>query len=94
MLALLNQFSQMPGAKVPTKSEIQAAGQTAPFFLVTYPAENTRKQKVSFGHTQLGLEHLPYLILVSYSAPRDIYQQNVSTFQHMMDSLKLAPPAK
>jgi len=94
MLSLINQFAQMTGAKIKTKSQIQVAGQTAPFFLVTYPAENIQKQKVSFGLTQLGLDHPPYLILVSYSAPREIYQQNVSTFQHMMDSLKLTPPAK
>lgn len=94
MLSLLNQFSGMAGAKIVSKSEIQVAGQTAPFFLVTYPAENTRKQKMTFGHTQLGLDHPPYLLLISYSAPRDIYQQSVSTFQHMMDTLKLAPPVK
>ncbi len=94
MGALLNQFSQMTGAKIATKSQIQVAGQTAPFFLVTYPADNTQKQKVTFGHTQLGLDHPPYLLLVSYSAPREIYQQNVSTFQHMMDTLKVASPAK
>lgn len=94
MLSLLNQFSGMSGARIETKSEIQTAGQTAPFFLVTYPAENTQKQKVTFGHTQLGLDHPPYLVLVSYSAPREIYQQNVSTFQHMMDSLKLMPPVR
>lgn len=92
MLSLLTQFSGMAGAKIATKSEIQVAGQAAPFFLVTYPAENTQKQRVTFGHTQLGVNHLPYLLLVSYSAPREIYQQNVSTFQHMMDTLKLAPP--
>lgn len=94
MLSLLNQFSGMAGAKIVSKSEIQVAGQTAPFFLVTYPAENTQKQKMTFGHTQLGLDHPPYLLLISYSAPRDIYQQSVSTFQHMMDTLKLSPPVK
>lgn len=94
MLALLNQFSQMTGAKIESKSQIQAAGGIAPFFLVTYPAENTRKEKVMFGHTQLGLDHPPYLFLISYSAPREIYQQNVATFQHMIETLKLAPPAK
>jgi hypothetical protein len=94
MLALLQQFSQMPGAKIESKSQTQVAGGIAPFFLVTYPAENTKKQKVRFGHTQLGLDHPPYLFLISYSAPRDIYQQNVATFQHMIDSLKLTPPAQ
>ncbi len=94
MLSLLNQFSQMAGARIETKSEIQTAGQTAPFFLATYPADNIQKQKVTFGHTQLGLDHPPYLILVRYLAPREIYQQNVSTFQHMMDSMKLTPPAR
>lgn len=94
MLSLLNQFSQMTGAKIASKSQIPVAGQDAPFFLVTYPAENTQKQQVSFGHTQLGLEHLPYLLLISYSAPRDIYQQHVTTFQHMVDTLKLTAPVK
>ncbi len=94
MLSLLNQVSQMAGARIEAKSEIQTAGQTAPFFLATYPADNMQKQKVTFGLTQLGLDHPPYLILVRYSAPREIYQQNVSTFQHMMDSMKLIPPVR
>ena len=93
MLALLNQYSRMTGAKVESKSQIQAAGQLAPFFLVTYQSENAMKQQVTFGHTQLGLDHPPYLLLISYSAPREIYQQNVTIFQHMIDTLKLSPPA-
>ena len=93
MLALLNQYSRMTGAKVESKSQIQAAGQLAPFFLVTYQSENAMKQQVTFGHTQLGLDHPPYLLLISYSAPREIYQQNVAIFQHMIDTLKLSPPA-
>ena len=93
MLALLNQYSRMSGAKVESKSQIQAAGQLAPFFLVTYSSENTMKQQVTFGHTQLGLDHSPYLLLISYSAPREIYQQNVAIFQRMIDTLKLSPPA-
>ncbi|HSO10154.1 MAG TPA: hypothetical protein VLR45_09205 [Desulfoprunum sp.] len=94
MLALLNQLSQMPGAKIESKSQIQAAGQAAPFFLVTYPAEDSKKQQVTFGHTQLGIDHPPYLLLISYSAPRQIYQQNVTIFQHMVDSLKLMAPVR
>lgn len=94
MLALLNQLSQMPGAKIESKSQIQAAGQTAPFFLVTYPAEDSKKQQVTFGHTQLGIDHSPYLLLISYSAPREIYQRNVAVFQHMVDSLKLMAPVR
>jgi hypothetical protein len=93
MLALLNQYSRMTGAKVESKSQIQAAGQLAPFFLVTYQSENAMKQQVTFGHTQLGLDHPPYLLLISYSAPREIYQQNVAIFQRMIDTLKLSPPA-
>ncbi|KAB2891184.1 MAG: hypothetical protein F9K32_05625 [Desulfobulbaceae bacterium] len=94
MLSLLNQFSQMAGAKIESKSQIQTANQMAPFFLVTYQAENTRKQQVTFGHTQLGIDHPPYLLLISYSAPREIYQRNVAVFQHMVESLKLTPPVR
>jgi hypothetical protein len=94
MLALLNQFSQMAGARIESKSQIQTANQMAPFFLVTYQAEDTRKQQVTFGHTQLGIDHPPYLLLISYSAPREIYQQNVTVFQHMVESLKLTPPVR
>ena len=94
MLALLNQFSQMSGARIESKSQIQTASQLAPFFLVTYQAENIRKQQVTFGHTQLGIDHPPYLLLISYSAPREIYQRNVPIFQHMVESLKLTPPVR
>ena len=94
MLTLLNHYSRMGGAKIESKSQIQAAGQAAPFFLVTYRAEDSKKQQVTFGHTQLGIDHPPYLLLISYSAPRQIYQQNVTIFQHMVDSLKLMAPVR
>lgn len=94
MLTLLNQYSQMGGARIESKSQIQVAGQVAPFFLVTYTAEDSKRQQVTFGHTQLGIDHPPYLLLISYSAPRQIYQQNVAIFQHMVDSLKLMAPVR
>lgn len=94
MLTLLNRYSQMDGARIESKSQIQAAGQVAPFFLATYPAEDSKKQRVTFGHTQLGIDHSPYLLLISYSAPRQIYQQNVAIFQHMVESLKLMAPVR
>jgi len=92
MLALVDQFAQIQGASVAKKDVIAAAGQNAPFFIVTYPAENGQGRKVEFGHTQMGIEHAPYILLVSYSAPRDIYQNNLGVFQHMVDSFTLSTP--
>jgi hypothetical protein len=89
MLALVDQFAQLQGSAVVKKDVIATAGQQAPFFIVTYLADNTQGQKVEFGHTQLGIDHPPYILLISYSAPREIYQKNLDVFQHVVDSLAL-----
>ncbi len=94
MLELVDQISQVPGAKIVKVDQTSVAGRQALFFIATYKAENGAGQKVSFGHTQLGLEHEPYFILVSYSAPRQIYQERLDIFQHMVDTFQLRPPAQ
>ncbi len=89
----LAQFTQVNGVKIVKKDETQVGGTTAPFFLATYPSENEQGETISWGHTQLGLENGPIILLVSYAAPRDIYQDKVKLFQHMMDSLELSEPS-
>ena len=92
MLELVNQIIQVPQAEIVKKNQIDVSGTVAPFFLATYPAQNKKKQTVEFGHTQLGIENKPYLLLISYAAPRDIYQEKVNIFQHMMDTTQLFQP--
>jgi hypothetical protein len=87
-----NMISQRDGAKIVKKSDIKIAGIIAPYFLATYPADNHQKKTVIWGHTQLGLQNGPIILLISYAAPREIYQRNVDTFQHMMDSTLLSSP--
>lgn len=91
MFDLVNQVSQFPEAVVIKKDQIEVANQDAPFFIATYSIENKMKQAVTYGHTQLGIIQQPYFLLISYSAPRDIYQNNVDTFQHMVDTFVLTP---
>lgn len=87
-----NMISQRDGAKIVKKSAFQVAGKNAPYFLATYPAQNQREERVSWGHTQLGLQNGPIILLISYAAPRNIYQSKVDLFQHMMDSFRLSTP--
>ena len=94
MLNQVEQFQAIKGSELVKKDQIEVSGTVAPFFLVTYPAKNKLKQTVEFGHTQLGLGNDPYLLLVSYSAPRQIYQEKVGIFQHMVDSAQLFEPEK
>ncbi|AGF77298.1 hypothetical protein UWK_00720 [Desulfocapsa sulfexigens DSM 10523] len=87
-----NMISQRDGAKIVKKSDFQVAGKNAPYFLATYPTQNQQDELVSWGHTQLGLQNGPIILLISYAAPRDIYQSKVDLFQHMMDSFRLSTP--
>lgn len=92
MLDLISQILQVSEAEIVKKSQIEVAGQAAPFFIATYQAANKMKQAVEFGHTQLALLHEPYFILVSYAAPREIYQEQIDIFQHMADTFVLSTP--
>ena len=93
MLDLVGQFSVLPAGSIVKKDQFAVSGKAAPFFIATYEANNSQQQQVEFGHTQLGLENPPYLLLVSYAAPREIYQSQLCVFQHMMDTFNLrAPP--
>lgn len=92
MLNLLNQFEQMEGVEILKKDEFQVNEVATPFFITTYPSENQQGEAVSWGQTQLGLENGPVVLLLSYSAPRTIYQQKIDIFQHMMESFVLSPP--
>ncbi len=92
MFDLVNQVLQFPEAVIIKKDQLEVDGQSSPFFIATYSIENTKKQAVIYGHTQLGLIQHPYFLLISYSAPRDIYQKNIDTFQHMVDTIVLTPP--
>ncbi len=92
---MLNQstmLSHREGAKIVKKSQLQVAGKQAPFFLATYPVNNQQGELVAWGHTQLGLKNGPVILLISYAAPREIYQSKVDLFQHMMDSFLLSTP--
>ncbi len=92
---MLNQstmLSAREGAKIVKKSVLQVAGKQAPFFLATYSAHNQREEMGTWGHTQLGLQNGPIILLISYAAPREIYQNKVDLFQHMIDSFHLNVP--
>ncbi len=92
MIDLLNQIEQVPQAEIVKKDQVTISGNAAPFFLATYPAKNSKTETVEFGHTQLGVEHAPYLLIISYAAPRDIYQQKIDLFQHLIDTTELFQP--
>ncbi len=92
MLNQLGQFEQMQGVEILKKDEFQLADTRAPYFLMTYPSENQQGESVIWGHTQMGVENEPILLLISYSAPRAIYQDKIDIFQHMMDSFVLSTP--
>lgn len=94
-IEMLNQFNairQSDEAKIVKKGNLQVAGTNAPFFLATYPAKNQQDRMVPWGQTQLGLQNGPIILLISYAAPRAIYQGNVGLFQHMMDSFLIRTP--
>lgn len=89
MAALEKEFTKLPDASIVNKDMIKTAGQESPFFVVTYMAKNSQGTQVKFGHTQIGIDHSPYILLLSYSAPMNIYQNNIKTLQHILDTMVL-----
>ncbi len=89
MADLANQISKVPQAEIVKKDQATVSGNEAPFFLATYPAQDSRNQTVAFGHTQLGIEHAPYQLLISYFVPWDIYQKKADILKHMIDTTQL-----
>ncbi len=85
-------FRKRAGVKIVKQSELLVAGGMAPYFLATYPIKNDMNQLVSWGHTQLGLQNGPVILLISYAAPREIYQDTIGLFQHMVDTFLLKTP--
>lgn len=88
MKNLLQQYAKLPTGKILKKGEVKVAGKTSPFFLASYQAKGPNGQPTEYAHTQLGLEHNNFILLISYSAPPDIYKEFLPVFQGMVDTFK------
>jgi hypothetical protein len=88
MKNLLQQYAKLPSGQILKKGEIAVAGKQSPFFLASYQAKGPDGQTVEYAHTQLGLEHKNYILLISYAAVPAIYKKYLAVFQRMVDTFK------
>lgn len=79
-----------PQARILRGGEVPMAGQQASYFLAAYQSKDSSGCLVEFDHAQVCLDRGNYLYLVSYSAPRNIYQANLAAFQRVIDSWRFA----
>jgi hypothetical protein len=85
----LDQFLSIPNNRLHKKGRTVKSSLDLPFFLITYPALNTKKEEVKFAHSQVLAENGSYYLWISYSAPIPVYKEYLMDFQHLINSLQL-----
>ncbi len=88
MKNLLNKYAKLPSGQILKKGEVSVAGKRSPFFLASYQAKGPDGQPAEYAHTQLGVEHKNYILLISYAAVPAIYKEYLPMFQRMVDTFK------
>lgn len=88
MKNLLQQYAKLPSGRILKKGDVAVAGKQSPFFLASYQAKAPDGRLTEYAHTQLGLEHKNYILLISYAAEPAIYKKYLPVFQRMVDTFK------
>ncbi len=84
----LTQVSQAPDVEIKKQEMLDIAGQQAPYFVATYTAKNSKQEAITFGHTQIVMDHGEHYYWLGYVGPADVYEQNAPVFQHMVETFR------
>lgn len=79
----LAQVSQAPDIEIKKQEMLEIAGQEAPYFVATYTATG-----LTFGHTQIVMEHGEHYYWLGYVGPTNTYEENAPVFQHMVETFR------
>ncbi|MFC1665580.1 hypothetical protein ACFL17_08140 [Pseudomonadota bacterium] len=87
LVGIWEQIAQLPDAALDADNLVPMAGGKFPYFIARY----TPQGSVQYGHIQVALERGKLYYLVSFSAPKKVYDQNLKIFQHMAATWTFAP---
>ena len=77
-----------PGADIHSEDARRVAGQKTEYFVVSYPALDSKQKKTQFKHMQLVLENGPNYYWVSFSAPNKEFKKHKEIFFHMLNTFR------
>ena len=88
---LYQQIKHQPGFRFISEGHTSVAGSNAPFFLVSYHAEDETGRTVTFRHTHIALDQKEYFLLMSYRAPESLFDTYIWYFEHIKDTFSTFP---
>jgi hypothetical protein len=83
-----HQIKSQLKAEINNEDERKVAGRKTEYFVATYPAFDSRKEKTEFKHMQLVLDNGSNYYWVSYSAPNKHFKDHKDLFFHMLKSFR------
>lgn len=91
------QLLEAPDGRILTEGTAPVAAQQAPFLIAGYTTLDTAGQTRPFRHIQMVVTAPHVFLLMSYSAPDDIFDEHMRVFQNCAATLEIvvpsAPPA-
>lgn len=98
--ALKTEFLNAPGGEILNEGVAPIAGQEAPYLIAGYKAGDSEGKQRLFRHVQMAVAAPRVFLLMSFSAPDDIFDAHIRVFQNCSATLEIdaaeppAPPAK
>jgi hypothetical protein len=94
--ALKDDFLNAPDGRILTEGAAPIAGQQAPYLIAAYTTADIAGSQRPFRHIQMAVTAPKVFLLMSYSAPDDIFDAHLRVFQNCSATLEVAaadPPA-
>ncbi|WP_420407055.1 hypothetical protein [Hoeflea sp.] len=94
--ALKAEFLNAPGGEILNEGAAPIAGQQAPYLIAQYRAVDADGKRRFFRHIQMAVAAPNVFLLMSFSAPDDIFDAHMRVFQNCSATLKIDaadPPA-
>ncbi len=87
------QLLEVPDGRVLTEGSALVAAQQAPYLIAGYTTSDTAGQMRPFRHVQMVVTAPHVFLLMSYSAPDDIFDDHMRVFQNCAVTLKIEVPS-
>jgi hypothetical protein len=97
--ALKTEFLNAPGGEILNEGVAPIAGQEAPYLIAGYKAADSEGKQRLFRHIQMAVAAPRVFLLMSFSAPDEIFDAHMRVFQNCSATLEIdaadppAPPA-
>ncbi|MBW8320178.1 MAG: hypothetical protein K0M49_21320 [Arenimonas sp.] len=91
---LKGQLLAAPEGRINTEGAAPVAGQQAPFAIASYRTADTAGRQRTFNHIQMVVTAPRVFLLMSYSAPEGVFDEQMKVFQNCSATLALGEPAE